>query len=206
MQANEPDNTMRQCLIYDAVKVDGPKGKILEFNSELKSLDDKELKHLDTLCDALADKSKYFNTKLNDYHNLLLTKLLSWPVDKLFPCLDLYRIFLLHPDCTMHCKKFEDGANHLYSLCSPLMDKTATDPAKMLALRCICNLSREPTAVYVLREKSQKTIEAVSPHLKNSKNTVREAAITVLLNFSIFILQKEDHNSRVQILSALSAI
>ena len=44
----------------------------------------------------------------------LMNKLLDIPLDKLFPCLDLYRIFLLHPSATCHFKKFEDGASHLY--------------------------------------------------------------------------------------------
>ena len=46
--------------------------------------------------------------------SVLLDKLLAFPLDKVFPCLDLYRIFLLHPDSTIHYKKFEDGLGHLF--------------------------------------------------------------------------------------------
>ena len=197
---------MKQFLFYEAVKIDGPKNKILEFNTADNFMDEKELKHFESLCGVLGDKDKFFNTKINDYHNALLTKLITLPVEKVFPCLDLYRIFLLHPDATCHSKKFETGANHLYSLCGPLSDPKAGDPAKMLALRCICNLFREQTSIFVCREKSQKVIETVSAHLKNPKNTIREAAITVLLNYSIAYLQKEDHNARIQLISALGAV
>lgn len=193
-------------LFYDTVKVDGPKKKILEFNESSQSMDAKELKHFEALCEKLANKDKYYLTKIDDYQSQLLTKLIQWPADKVFPCLDLYRIFLTHPDATLHSKKFELGANHLYSLCSPLTEKAAGDPAKMLALRCIANLFREQTSVYVLREKRQKVVEAVSPHLTNAKSTVREGAITVLLNYSISFLQKADHEGGVQILSALGAL
>jgi hypothetical protein len=48
---------MRQPLFYDAVKVDGPKKKILEFNATDNFMDEKELKHFETLCNALADKN-----------------------------------------------------------------------------------------------------------------------------------------------------
>jgi len=113
---------------------------------------------------------------------------------------------LLHPDATLHSKKFELGANHVYSLCGPLTDPKASDPAKMLALRCLCNLFREQTSIYVLRDKSQKVIECVSPHLKNPKTTIREAAITVLLNFSVVYLQKDDQNAKIQIISALGVL
>ena len=49
-------------------------------------------------------------------------------------------------------------------------------------------------------------IEIVSPHLSNPKTTVREGAVTVLLNFSIIILQKDDHKMRMQILTALGCL
>ena len=72
-----------------------------------------------------------------------MNKLLEFPLDKLFPCLDLYRIFLLHPDATCHFKKFEDGASHLYQLIRVLESKNADDNSKMLSLRCICNIFRD---------------------------------------------------------------
>lgn len=193
---------MRNPLFYDAIKIDGPKNKILEFNATDNFMDEKELKHFESLCNVLSDKSKYFTTKLNEYHDQLMTKLIQLPAARAFPCLDLYRIFLLHPDCTCHYKKYELGANHVYSLIGYLGDKNSQDPTKMLALRCLCNLFREQTSMYVLREKKDKVIEAVAACLANPKNTVREAAVTVLLNYSIMMLQKEDHQMRIQLLSA----
>jgi len=134
---------MRQYLNYDIVKIDGPYKKILEFNETDKFLEDKELKHFESLRDILSDKDKFYNTKINEYHSQILDKLIALPVDKVFPCLDLYRIFLLHPDSSSHFKKFEMGANRVYTLCVPLADKSAGDPSKMLSLRCLCNLFRE---------------------------------------------------------------
>jgi len=49
-------------------------------------------------------------------------------------------------------------------------------------------------------------IDTISPHLLNQKNTVREGAVTVLLNFSIIILQKDDHKMRMQIITALGCM
>ena len=106
--------------------------------------------------------------------------------------LDLYRIFLCHPDVACHFKKFEEGANHVYAILYPLLDKSSGDPAKMLALRCLVNMFKEQTAVFVLKSKFEKVIEATALHLGNPKANVREAAITVLLNMSIAFLQKCD--------------
>ena len=58
----------------------------------------------------------------------------------------------------------------------------------------------------MLREKREKVIETVSVHLQNEKANIREAAITVLLNFSIIFLMKDDHEGRIQVLSALGGI
>ena len=67
---------MRQPLFYEAVKVDGPKNKILEFNQTDNFMDEKELKHFESMCNALSDRANFFNTKLNDYHNELMAKLI----------------------------------------------------------------------------------------------------------------------------------
>ena len=42
---------MRQFLWYEAVKIDGPKKKILEFNATDEFLDDKEVKVFESLCE-----------------------------------------------------------------------------------------------------------------------------------------------------------
>lgn len=169
-------------------------------------MDDKEVKVFARLCDCLADPSKYYLTKVDDYAFDLLGKLIDLPVERVFPCLDLYRIFLLHPDMTTHFKKFEDGASRVYSMLSVLHNKDAGDPAKMLACRCLVNMFKDQSAIYILREKRQKVIEALSPHLMNPKATIRESAITVILNFSIQFLMKDDPEGKIQCLSALSSL
>lgn len=143
---------------------------------------------------------------MNDYHTDVMSKLIVWPTDKVFPCLDLYRIFLLHPDATLHFKKFEDGAAHLAAVASVLTESGAADPAILLSLRCIVNMFSIQSANFVLRERRQKVIDAVSGQLKHAKANIRESAITVLLNFSIIFLQKDDSEGKIQALSALGAL
>lgn len=183
---------MRVFLFYDAIKIEGPKKKILEFNGTHNFMNEKDLKVFEGLCTVLEDKNKYHTTKINDYQSQLLDKLIGTqdrlPVEICFPMLDLYRIFLCHPDVACHFKKFEEGANHVTAICYPLRDKNAGDPAKMLALRCLVNMFKEMTAIFVVKEKYEKVIEAVTPHLSNPKTNIREAAITVLLNLSIAFL------------------
>ena len=70
----------------------------------------------------------------------------------------------------------------------------------------MCNLFRDPSATFVMRERRQKAIESVAPHLSNPKATVREAAVTVLLNYSISFLAKDDEEGKIQVLSALGVL
>jgi hypothetical protein len=43
----------------------------------------------------------------------------------------------------------------------------------------------------------QKVYEASSKHLKNAKANIREATITLFLNFSIIFLTKDDPEGRI---------
>jgi len=58
----------------------------------------------------------------------------------------------------MHFKKFEDGLKHLYTFLGILDHKESKDPAIMLSLRCICNIFKDPSAQFVLRERREKVI------------------------------------------------
>ena len=107
---------------------------------------------------------------------------------------------------TTHFKKFEDGASRVYTMIGILEHKNSGDPAKMLALRCLCNMFKDQSAIFALREKRQKVVESLSPHLMNPKPNVRESAITVLLNYSVQFLMKDDQEGKIQCLSALSAL
>lgn len=197
---------MRTLLFYDAAKIDGPKKKLLEFNATDSFMDDKELKVFESLCEALSDKDAYWKTKFTEYHSALMRKLTTIPLEKLFPALDLYRIFLTHPDSTCHFKKFEEGWSNLATVLAILREPEASDPTKMLALRCMVNMFRDQSAVYVLREKRERCLEAVAPHLQNAKANVRESAYTVLLNYSIAFLTKDDPEGRIQLISALDLV
>lgn len=95
----------------------------MEFQEQHKFMDEKEVKLFGRLCEALGDPNKYYLTKIDEYDSQLLVKLLEQPMDRIFPCLDLYRIWLLHPDMSHHFKKFEDGASRIYTMAGVLRSK-----------------------------------------------------------------------------------
>jgi phospholipase A-2-activating protein len=85
-------------IFYDAVKIEAPRKKILEFNEELKVLDEKDLIYYDQACKVLGQPQYFHSSDVGPAQIHVIKKLLSeFPSDKLFPVFDLYRIFLMHP-------------------------------------------------------------------------------------------------------------
>ena len=89
-------------LYYEAVKVEPPQKKIKEFNEALKgegfagALDDKELGYFDNLCKVLSQPQYFHSSEVEERQIAVINKILEFPLDKVFPGLDLFRIFLLH--------------------------------------------------------------------------------------------------------------
>lgn len=75
--------------------MDGAKKKILEFNQELGLIT--EMVHFDGLVEVLGSPQTYHSSDIGVKQLEALRLALSFPNDKVFPCIDLYRMFLTHP-------------------------------------------------------------------------------------------------------------
>ena len=84
-------------LFFDSIAVEGPQKKLIEFNDELKILNENEVKILDSLLELIKNKAFYHSSKVSKQGYELVRKLLRFPADKSFPSLDIYRMFLMHP-------------------------------------------------------------------------------------------------------------
>ncbi len=69
-----------------------------------------------------------------------MKQLLDFPVAKVFPCIDLYRLYLIHPDSTAEFTKSDMGAQQIGVLISFLTNKQAPSAVHLLSLRALCNL------------------------------------------------------------------
>ena len=170
---------MKKFLFFDPINVEGPKKKVLEFNQELNLLNEAELVLLDSFLDLIKNKQFYHSSKLSKQGWDLLKKLLKFPADKAFPCLDLYRMFLLHPNSSEHFKVFEYGLEILQILVSFLKDSPVT--TQMMALRCLANLFSNTSSRYMLQSKRQFVIDHISHYLVSDNKQLRHAAITIIL-------------------------
>lgn len=198
---------MKKYLYFDAINVEGPKKKILEFNANLQVLStQQELDLFESLLELIKNKAFYHSSKVSKQGFEIFKKMLTkFPSDKAFPVLDLYRMFLLHPHSSEHYKVFETALEYLNILVGHLKDPSAGQPTQLVALRCLVNLFNNSASLYCLQQKRQWIVESASPFLYTADNkNIRQAAATLLLNYSILFLDKPDAEGKIQMLSAMS--
>lgn len=114
---------MKKYLVFDAINVDNPKKKILEFNSTMQLLTAQEVETLESLMGLIKDKSFYHSSKVSKQGFELVKKLLKFPSAQAFPALDIYRMFLMHPQSSENFKLFEYALEYLGMLVAHLRDE-----------------------------------------------------------------------------------
>ena len=62
------------------------------------------------LCEILSKPVSYNSPDIGLQMHETMKQLLDFPKDKVFPCIDLYRIYLLHPTSSMEFTKSDMGA------------------------------------------------------------------------------------------------
>jgi hypothetical protein len=136
----------------------------------------------------------------------VIKKLLTFPVDKVFPCLDLYRIYLLHPSAYEQFAGSDAGAFYVHALLAFIKDTNHPKAVLMLALRSLNNLFKNQSSAHVALKNREAILEAASHLISHADKNVRQAAITLILNYSVSFCVKDDDEGRIQAISALSTI
>ena len=107
---------MNQMQFFNTAKTEGAKKKLLEFNAECKVIDEKHLETIDTILNVVSDKVNFHSTKLYRKELEVLDELLKFPSDKVFPSLDILRMFLVHPQASELFKVVEKGGDKMFSI------------------------------------------------------------------------------------------
>lgn len=195
---------MQTSLYFDSVNIVGPEKKIREINEEIKSIEEKEIKHLDRLFKVIGEKQHYHSSELYKQDWDVFKKLLSWPNKHIFPVLDLFRMFLMHSQASEMFKVFEHGSEHCSMFLGLLTSKDEPEPNYLLSLRCLANMFKHPSSTFVLISKYEKVIDTVVDYVSHENKNIRNAALTVLLNYSVaFLTRKDDNQGRVQSIACL---
>ena len=118
--------------------------------------------------------------------------------------MDLFRVYLLHPTSYEPFAASDAGAPYIQAMLRFIAEPQNPKALIMLAIRGLSNLFKNQSSQHVALLNRQRLVDGVSPHLSHGDKNVRQAAITLVLNYSVLFVTKDDDEGRVQAISALS--
>eukprot|EP00415_Alexandrium_ostenfeldii_P000764 UN0764 len=170
-------------------KYDPLQNKILEFNDQVEEslkMDSTDILHLKAAIEKL--KSNIMSAEFrNSEKEVIHVKLKQWPNDKLFPVIDLWRLFLLHPQSADYFKGSDRGTPYIVQVVGLL----SSDPSGALGLcsaRYLANAFIYQSNRYAVFDKREFVLKAVEPVLASTTNKhIKVACTSVLLNIAIVL-------------------
>ena len=80
---------------------------------------------MESLLELIKNKSFYHSSKVSKQGFELIKKMLTkFPSSKVFPVLDLYRMFLMHPNSSENYKVFEFAIEYVNIIIGHLRDES----------------------------------------------------------------------------------
>ncbi|KAJ3670094.1 hypothetical protein LUZ60_010418 [Juncus effusus] len=199
-------------LLFDTAQFDGILKKISEFNTTLASdtdqkvvsMSETEFARLSGIIKVLKDTSHYHASTISDADISLLIKILkSWPANMIFPVIDTIRMTVLHPDGATSLQKYAEGQNDLLKEVFEKAVVGPTQPANVLTMiRAITNLFRHSCFKNWLHSRFSEILDALSTCRPAFNKNAHLAFSTLLLNYSVLLIELKDKEGQSQVLSA----
>ncbi|KAG6711561.1 hypothetical protein I3843_05G053600 [Carya illinoinensis] len=199
-------------LVFDAAQFDGILKKITEFNNALLSDPEKqklsmtepELSRLGAIVKILKDTSHYHCSKFADIDVALLLKLLnSWPLAMIFPVIDILRTSVLHPDWATLLVKHVEAENDVVMETIKKVTKDPAIPANLLtSIRAVTNLFKNSCYYNWLHKNCSEILDAFSSCYSSPNKNLQLSYSTLILNYSVLLIERKDEQGQSQVLSA----
>ncbi|XP_057494690.1 uncharacterized protein LOC130779855 [Actinidia eriantha] len=199
-------------LAFDVAQFDGILKKISEFNSALLSdLDNKNLSltefevlRLGAIVKILKDTSHYHSSTFSDADIALLLKLVkSWPIAMIFPVIDILRMLILHPDGATRLLKHVDDKNDVLMEMIKNVTTSPPLPANLLtSIRAVINLFKNSCYYQWLQKHRSEILDAFSSCYSSPNKNVQLSYATLILNYSVLLVEYKDQEGQSQVLSA----
>jgi hypothetical protein len=180
--------------------------KTLSFaeNNASCSLTSEQVSLFKGLIGILSDEKRYSSSNFEDGQLELLRQMLeTWPVELLFPVLDLFRLAVCHP------------IGRAFFLNSPIIPKIienakeAPFPYQFMAFKTICNLFDSRITKQLVINLFESVISLCNHLASNTNKNLQLVSSTLLLNYVTF-LTKEGINDEIYppspLINALKAI
>ncbi|EEF43307.1 phospholipase A-2-activating protein [Ricinus communis] len=199
-------------LVFDVAQFDGILKKITEFNNALLSDPEKQnlslleadISRLGAVVKTLKDSSHYHTSSFAQADIALLFKLLkSWPVAMIFPVVDILRMIVLHPDgASVILMHIENGNDILMEMIERVTTNSSLAPNFLTTIRLVTNLFKNSGYYsWLLRHRSG-IIDAFSSCCPSPNKNLQLSYSTLILNFAVLLIEKNDQEGQSQVLSA----
>lgn len=197
-------------LLFDTAQYDGIMRKLDTFNSSLTAdegkrslaLNEEELRKLHATMSVLKDESHYHSSTLTDDNLTHLKKLLlTWPASLLFPAFDILRIALLHPQGANLFAQYAEKGRDILKECLQRASEPP-DANQLMGIRAAVNCFRHSVLrKWVLSNRSE-ILDLFSDCQSCANKNIRTAYSTLLLNYSVLLIETKDECGQFQVLSA----
>jgi phospholipase A-2-activating protein len=162
--------------------------KLLEFNTQVPEelqLPPTDVGFLQEAVEKL--KSGGVKTELRACEKEVIhVKLAAWPGDKLFPVMDLWRLFVCHPQSCDYFKGSDRGSPFIMKV-TELLATDVNGPLGLCCARYLANLFMYQTNRHACFDKRDAVLRTIQPALSSSNKHTKVAATTILLNHAIVL-------------------
>ncbi|MCO5582717.1 hypothetical protein L7F22_036616 [Adiantum nelumboides] len=197
-------------LLFDSAQFDGIMKKLNSFNSSLATdeatkglaLNEEELKNLHVIISVLKDERQYHKSSLTDDNLLLLQKLLlAWPSSLLFPAMDILRIVLLHPQGANLFAQYAESGKDVLKRCLQRACEPP-DANQLMGIRVAVNCFRHSILQNWISSNRSEVLDLFADCQTSANKNIRIAYSTLLLNYSVHLIDTKDEAGQIQVLSA----
>lgn len=199
-------------LVFDAAQFEGILKKILEFNNALQSsmenqstsLTDVEMSRIEEVVKILKDTSHYHTSSLSDGDIALVIRLIrAWPIDKIFPVVDLLRMIILHPDgAETLLKHLSDNDDVLLELTKKVTGVSSLAANLLTTIRAVTNLFKSSIFHDWLQRNRAEILDQFCGSNMSSNKNLQVSYSTLLLNYAVLLIEKKDDEGQCHVLSA----
>ncbi|KAL2609949.1 hypothetical protein R1flu_028522 [Riccia fluitans] len=201
----------RGMLLFDTAQYEGIYKKLVEFNTAVSAdeatktsgLTEGELMRIQAVLSILKDTPHYHASTFAEADFALISKvLLRWPVSNIFPGLDVLRMLLLHPNAAEHYAK--DSSMGKDTLIGALRRANAVPVSaanQLTSARVAVNAFRHSILRVWAKKYREEVLDLFSECYQSSNKNVRLALSTLLLNYSVLLVELKDEEGQTQAIS-----
>eukprot|EP00930_Biecheleria_cincta_P097447 TRINITY_DN8915_c0_g1_i1.p1 TRINITY_DN8915_c0_g1~~TRINITY_DN8915_c0_g1_i1.p1 ORF type:complete len:761 (+),score=170.13 TRINITY_DN8915_c0_g1_i1:301-2283(+) len=173
-----------QPAVFKDGKFEQLQAKILEFNGQVDEslrLDPVEVGHL---TEGISKLKMGVTSELRAcQQEIIIVKLGQWPKDKLFPVVDLWRLYLAHPVSSDLFKGSDRGTSHILQALD-FIGADVNGPLGLCAARYLANLFIYQTNKYAAFDKRELIFKTLSSALNTTNKHTKVACMSLLLNIA----------------------